>query len=290
MSVAEVIQKKKSKSRPEIDLWQRVAVVWEFTTWLCASLPNDMKAIANMEKARSPQTKPPDARDLDSIAQEVIETTLTEERVEGEPIVNVFQQLDFPELGRCLAVRMATVRAHLKESAKKISKYYSGKVEGESSFAVKAMDNLYYPMQVEYIPILDSDGNPIREPDGQHVKPVHFMTMRGPESAIKTFDYVDRPMLYFELWLGKTAKDKSIITEKDLERIMMHGGTKGYAGERSDGKGRYVYRLEYLEGAPTIPLATALEKWNQFPPQWWDKVHQSKPIRKETRNGNEAST
>jgi hypothetical protein len=73
------------------------------------------------------------------------------------------------------------------------------------------------------------------EPDGSEVRIVHAMTMKGPRSSLKTIDYVDSPILKFQL---KVLGD-GVIDEEILKAIFEYGGEHGMGQERSQDWGKY---------------------------------------------------
>lgn len=218
-------------------MWTRYLVKWEFLTSLYASVPADPEYIKRWLEARKPKVQPPQGRSLDEIAAEVAETTLNPEEQ------RVPQMLVFQRIKGVLSMRAATVRAHLKDCATVLSTLYSGKVQGEKSFAVKVKNALYWPPDQYWIPILTKAGEPVMEASGVTERAVHFPGPRGPVSALKIFERVDDAMMQFPLLVLTQPSGKGVISETDLKTLMMYGGTHGYGGERSYDGGRYVFTL-----------------------------------------------
>jgi hypothetical protein len=217
-----------------MDIWTQYEVEWRFLTKLVSSVPADGELIKRWLESRKPATRPPDSKSIDEVAAEVMES-LPEQESE-EVGMHVFQRTEGG-----LAVRMATIRAHLKECARTLSRLYVGKVEGEKSFSVKVVQGLYYPPEVYWLPVLSQwNGHQCTEPSGTYEKPVHAMTPRGAISALKQFEYVENALLRFSLLVLTPKSGKSVVSREDLETLMQYGGVHGYAGERSDGEGRYV--------------------------------------------------
>jgi len=208
------------------------AVTWQFTNLLCGSVPQNPDLIKPWLETRAPDVKPPEARDLTEIQEEVFET-LSAPTEERKVSVLGFQHVD--SFG--LVVRGATIRAHLKDCARQLSRYVVGKVKGEASFAVRVVNTVY--VVDEWVSVL-KEGQMIRESEGWIEKPLSAMTPRGPISAFKRFAYVDQPTLVFTLRILGGA-----VGKKDLESLMQYGGLHGYAGERGMGYGRYL--IERLE-------------------------------------------
>lgn len=215
-------------------LFERYIVTWQFLTELCGSVPQNSDLIANWLDNRAPEVKPAEARELADIQEEVFDT-LANPTEEKKVSVLGFQQRD----GN-LSVRGATIRAHIKDCARQLSRYVVGKVRGESSFATRVVNTVY--VQEEWVPIL-KDGQQVREPSGWIEKPFSAMTPRGPISAFKRFAYISQPTLTFTLLVTGGA-----VKEIDLHNLFYYGGVHGYAGERGMGYGRYmIEKLNHVE-------------------------------------------
>jgi hypothetical protein len=148
--------------------------------------------------------------------------------------------LGFQTYNGGLVMRGATVRAHFKDCARVVNAMYVGKIEKEKSLQWKIVNGLYLPSEEYWIPIL-KDGQPIRDADGYMDKSVHTMTRSGPINALKRIDFVTGVTLTF------TLKLLCGIRLSDVEIIMQYGSEHGYAGERSDGEGKYVYEIHEAE-------------------------------------------
>jgi len=210
------------------DLWKLYDVRLDFITSLCASVPANENLVRTWLDARKPEARPPQSRSIDDIQEEVLSTIAVAE--DEQEIVNksllIFQRVD-----GCLAVRAATLRAHLKDCARQISVYFVGKIKGEKSFATKVINCVYPDERTYWVTLLDQNDKPFSEPSGKRDKPVH--TWQG--NSLKTFEFVNDAHLTFRLKvLGGGVK------LKDLDTLFTYGGTHGYAGERGDGEGRYV--------------------------------------------------
>lgn len=218
-------------------MWTKYDVEWRFITRLCGSLPADPELQRAWLESRKPRVRPPDSRSIDEIAAEVAEST--EEVQSEEKGLYVFQR---QEGG--LVMRMGTIRAHIKDCARVLSSLYIGRIEKEKSFAVKVLNSVYYPKEVYWTSVLSQgDAQQVKAPTGQYDKPIHVKTMQGERSALKTFEFVEGAMLRFPLEILTQPSGKQVISQDDLETIMDYGGTHGYGGERSDGEGRYEFKL-----------------------------------------------
>ena len=220
------------------DIWTYYKIRLDFVTKLCASVPADPELIKKWLETRKPKIKPAGGRSIDEINEEIL-TTLPEE---DEPVNGlVFQRNN--QNGRGLMVRAATFRAHLKDCAATISSFYVGKIQGERSFSVKVKQCLYHDETEYWVPIWRPDGTPITEADGTKEKPIHATDPRGrPINALKLFEFVEPARIDFTIKiLG------GVIKVKDFETLLMYGGTHGYGGERSDGEGRYQFKIDQIE-------------------------------------------
>lgn len=220
------------------DIWSKYEVQMDFLTKLVASVPADPELVQKWLESRKPANRPPDSKSIAEVAQEVMDTLPESEEVG----MNVFQRFEGG-----LVIRLATVRAHLKDCARTLSRLYVGKVEGEKSFAVKVINGLYYPPDVYWLPILSQvDDKQFREATGAQDKPVHAQTPRGPINALKRFEFVENARLRVPLWILTPKKGRPVVTEEDLETLFQYGSVHGYAGERSDGEGRYIATVQKL--------------------------------------------
>jgi hypothetical protein len=179
--------------------------------------------------------KPAGAKSIDAINEEVLASL--ERGANEEPEYSILQ---FQRHNGGLVQRYGTVRAHLKDCARVLSNQYVGKIKGARAFSTRVINGAYLDEHAYWLPIL-RDGVPVRESDGFVDKAVHVRGPRGePLNALKRIEYVEAPTeIQFTLKvLGGSA------SEDDLHILFEYGGTHGYAGERSDGEGRYEYQLE----------------------------------------------
>lgn len=225
-----------------LDIWTQYEVTMDFCTKLVASVPADPDMVTKWLESRQPRNRPPDSRSITEIAQEVIDTLPPEGETEESGLL-VFQRREGG-----LVVRMTTIRAHLKDCAQVLSRLYVGKIEKESSFAVKVKNAVYYPPQIYWLPILSQeDDKQIKEPAGRYDRGIHATTPRGQINALKTLEYVENARLKVPLWILTNTKGKPVIPVDDLETLLVYGGTHGYGGERSAGEGRYFATIEEVK-------------------------------------------
>lgn len=236
-------------------MWARYRVRWDFLTMLCGSVPADPEIVKTWMDSVKPKVKPPGARSIDQIQEEVFESMARgEEFDEKECNILTFQR----HAGGC-CIRAATIRAHLKECARKVGAYHVGRIGNEKAFATTFVDCVYHDPMQYWIPILRPDGSLVAKHDGEKDKPVHAKTQRGTIDALKRFEFIEPARLDFTLLIltaigtkpGKQLKGGLVaspvplptISEKDLSTVMMYGAVHGYGGERGDGEGRYMFTI-----------------------------------------------
>lgn len=217
-------------------IWQQYRVRWHFLTRLCGSVPADPELVQRWQEARRPAVMPAGARSIQEINEEVLATL---ER--GDEDTSEYSLLQFQRHGGGLVQRYGTVRAHIKDCARVLSAQYVGRIQGARAFSTRVINGVYLDEHEYWLPILRPDGSPVATGDGFMDKAVHVRGPRGePLNALKRIEFVEPPsMLVFTLKvLGQS------VAESDLHMLFEYGGVHGYAGERSDGEGRYEYELE----------------------------------------------
>jgi hypothetical protein len=222
---------------PTGSIWQHFHVRWEFLTKLCGSVPADPEMIQKWIDARRPKVKAAGARSIEEINQEVL-STIEAGALDDEP---EYSQLVFQRVDGLLVMRYSTVRAHLKDCARVLSAQYIGRIQGERAFSTRVVNGVYLDERQYWLPIRRPDGTPVTSSDGFQEKAVHVRGPRGePLNALKRVEYVHPPsVIEFDLKvLGKS------VSENDLDILLQYGSVHGYAGERSDGEGRYEYTIE----------------------------------------------
>lgn len=221
-------------------IWTTYRVRWDFLTQLCGQTPADPNIIKKWLESREPKVKPPGGKSIQEINEEVLDSIA---RGEGDAPEEYSKLVFAHDEDGNLAMRAATVKAHIKDCARVLSVQYVGRIQGERAFSTRVINGVYPDESVYWIPILDqATGKPKRLPDGEREKPVHARGPRGePLNALKCFEYALNARMEFTIKvLGKSVK------ESDLHTVFQYGGVHGYAGERSDGEGRYLYELEAM--------------------------------------------
>jgi len=231
-------------------MWTRYRVRWDFLTQLCGSVPADPEIVKKWLEQRQPTVKPPGARSMDEINEEVFDSLARGEEFDEKSCnILTFQR----DKGVC-CVRASTIKAHLKDKVRKLAQYHVGRIEGEKAFSTTFIDCVYLDPAVYWIPILRPDGTPVEKHDGERDKPIHVWGPKGPQNALKRLEWIDPARLDFTLLVlravgRKPKKDAEPValpstSKKDIGTVMTYGGTAGYGGERSDGEGKYTFTIE----------------------------------------------
>ena len=150
-----------------------------------------------------------------------------------------------------LVMRAATIKAHIKDCARRLSEYHVGSVKGQYAFSTRVLNTVYPDPATYWIPILRPNGKPITKPDGEQDKPIHVSGPQGRQNALKRFEWVEPWRLDFVLHVlaapsAKTKKPHPAVQEEDLQTLGEYGGCHGYAGERGDGDGRYAQTIRRI--------------------------------------------
>jgi hypothetical protein len=228
--------KKRTSAIPAIG-WSRFRAQWMGMTKICSSVPADPELVQAWTKARTPRVQPPGGMSLDEINEEVLASIAAQaEQPEQEGSMLVFQRHD----DACV-MRAATVKAHLKDCARRISALV-GRVEGESAFSTKIINYVYVDPATYWLPVLRPDATPVLKHDGEMDRPV--TTRYG--TALKRFEWIEPWRLDFTL-LVLTASGVPAVGIEDLRKLMLYGSVHGYAGERGNGEGRYLASIEPIE-------------------------------------------
>jgi len=244
------------------NLWTVYNVRLEFLTALCGSVPADPNLTLTWIRNRQPHVKPPGARSIDEINEEVFATLAAQGGgVEGEEEEEKVSGLVFQRVNGVLVLRTATFRAHIKDCAATISSFHVGKIEKERSFAVKIKQCVYHEERDYWTPILRPDGTPVTEADGRMERPLHTYDRGRPINALKLFEYVQPARADFKLKVMNAVRRTKagdeyvpVVGQKDLETLFMYGGTHGFGGERSNGEGRYTFKISQIkEGEEVKP-------------------------------------
>ena len=222
-----------TKTKEKKKLWTEYELIMEFEERLCGSFPQNPDLVEKMLRTRNKKT---DEETLNELIEESLQTIGDEE--EAEFTVG-FQRVeeDRPNAGRFF-LRGGTVKAHLKDCANQVKDF-----AGIKAFKAK-LANKVYVSEYRLFPMKEnSNGDPpeyYATPDGQYDQPVHAMTQRGPINALKSIQYLQRPVLRCTL---KVLTGDKEVTQEAIETVLEYGAIHGYGGERSLGEGRYQWLL-----------------------------------------------
>lgn len=244
-------------------MWKKYEVELHFTTPFASSTPKNPKDIEAMLVARVPSDQEVRRRKeageqitpLPDLAEQVAEEVDATEEVERGYATFKRDDSGLYYEARC-------VRAHIKDCANVLQG-----ILGIKALKSKVANRVYVePAKIRLLregePILAPDGSVevpvtivcsveskphtevIKEPDGSETRIVHAMTMKGPRSSLKTIDYVDKPVLRFQL----RVLDDGVIDEDILRAFFEYGSEHGMGQERSQDWGKYqLVRLEAVK-------------------------------------------
>ncbi|MBI4063488.1 MAG: hypothetical protein HY401_04215 [Elusimicrobia bacterium] len=222
-------------------MWTPYQVTLNFVGRLCGSVPASKDLIEAWLRSREPSVKPPSAKTIPETAEEVINRLpdMGQENAEIEQrTMIVFERVE----GR-LAVRAATIRAHLKDCCSQVQNQLVGRIKGERNFTTRVKNGLYIgggfrDQNGTEMLFLLKGGQPVTEADGFQERLVHAKTPQGQINAIKRFEYVIQPTISFTAFLlGNSVKSE------DMAVILRYGAVHGYGGERSQQEGQYAFQI-----------------------------------------------
>lgn len=204
-------------------MWKKYEVELRFTTPFASSTPKNPKDVEAMLLARAPSDsqlkhrmeKGEKVTSLLELAEQVKEEVEASEEVERGYATFKRDEDGLYYEARC-------IRAHIKDCANILQGML-----GIKALKAKVANRVYVEPAKIY---LDK-----KEPDGSETRIIHAMTMKGPRSSLKTIDYVDKPVLKFQL---KVLSD-GVIDRKILESIFEYGAEHGMGQERSQDWGKY---------------------------------------------------
>jgi hypothetical protein len=202
-------------------MWKKYEVQLQFTTPFASSTPKNPKDIEAMLEARMPSKPPENAMPIPELAEQIAgEVEATEEVERG--------YATFKRDDNGLYYEARCVRAHIKDCANQLQG-----ILGIKALKAKVANRVYVEPAKIYL------GK--SEPDGNEVRIIHAMTMKGPRSSLKTIDYVVDAKLSFTL----RVLEDGVIDRDILEAIFEYGGTHGIGQERSQDWGKYeLVKLE----------------------------------------------
>jgi hypothetical protein len=210
-------------------MWKKYEVEMRFTTPFASSTPKNPKDIDAMLIARAPSDA--ELQKRKDAGEDIVPLDELGEQVAGE--VKASEEVErgyatFKRDDKGLYYEARCVKAHIKDCANQLQGFLEIK-----ALKSKVANRVYVEPAKIYL------GK--SEPDGSEVRIVHAMTMKGPRSSLKTIDYVDNPILKFQL----KVLDDSVVDEEILKAIFEYGGEHGMGQERSQDWGKYeLVKLE----------------------------------------------
>jgi hypothetical protein len=219
-------------------MWLKYNVELRMAGRFAASLPKTREEIERMLENRMPAHPPADyipvAELVDQVAEEVGAPAATEQEEEFK-----FGWATFPRNADGLYYEGRCIRGHLKDCATQVKGWIVPEVK---ALKAKVANKVYVVTDV--IPLMSAVYEPVtklqfKEIAGTEQRFIQVMTMHGPRSTIKYVDYVEKPVLRFDL---KVLND-GVITEPILRALFDYGSIHGLGQERSQGWGRYDYTL-----------------------------------------------
>jgi len=168
--------------KPSADaMWQKYQVALQINGPLASGLPKARKEIEGMLEHRQPSKAPVGATPIPELIEEVAQQVgADDEELTGYYTFKRDDTHGFYFEGRAL-------RAHMKDCALQIAAFFPE----ISNFRAKFVNRVYVVTDKVYL------GK--KEPDGTEQRFVQVMTRQGPRSAIKHVDYVNDPLLTFEV-------------------------------------------------------------------------------------------
>lgn len=203
-------------------MWQKYNVTMEFENKVCGSVPQSKELIRPWLEARMPKKEPDDARPIEELEEEVAASI--DETVKKTT-------LGFQHDDNGLFIRGGTIKAHLKDCANQIKEFV-----GITNFKFKVANKVYID---EYRVYLMRNGDHITHEDDSYEQPIHFMTPKGPDNALKNIRYVNQPTLNFTIKIFQDTE----VNIASLTKVFDYGSIHGYGGERGLGEGRYKFEI-----------------------------------------------
>lgn len=207
-------------------MWKKYDVDLQMTGRFAASLPRTREDIKAMLEHRAPVKPPANYISLEELEQEVVEKV----GAEGEEVVEKEEEeygwATFCRDDNGLYYEGRCIRGHLKDCAGQLQVFL--KIKG---LKAKVANKVYVETDKIYLDRM--------RPDGTELRYVQVMTRKGPRSAPKWIDYVEKPLLAFRL----KVLDDGVIGRDILAAIFDYGSVHGLGQERSQGWGRYTWEM-----------------------------------------------
>jgi len=206
-------------------MWTKYDVELQMVGRFAASIPKTPEEIQAMLEHRMPLNPPEDYTPIEELATDVAEKVTPYEGGEGELKYGwatfLRDETGLYYEGRC-------VRGHLKDCANQVKGVLSPPVK---ALKAKVANKVYVMTDVISLWATEIAGTETRF--------VQVMTPAGPRSTIKYIDYMEKPTLNFRL----NVLDDGVITEDILKKVFEYGSIHGMGQERSQGWGRYTFKI-----------------------------------------------
>ena len=216
-------------------MWNKYEVEMQMAGYFAASLPRVREDIEKMPENRMPVKPPDDFIPLNDLVDEVVEKVGATDEAEEEELK--YGWATFPRDDNGLYYEGRCVRGHLKDCANQVKDAIKPEVR---ALKAKVANKVY--VMTDIIPLM-ADGAQVQEIAGTVQRFVQVMTRQGPRSTIKYVDYLEKPVLTFQL----NVLDDGIITDDILNFIYEYGSVHGMGQERSQGWGRYTFTVRKLD-------------------------------------------
>lgn len=213
-------------------MWKKYEVELQMTGRFAASLPKTKESIEQMLEHRMPSKPPENFTPIAELTEEVAEKVAAPAEGEEEAEELKFGWATFPRNEEGLYYEGRCVRGHIKDCANQVRDAIDPPVR---ALKAKVANKVY--VMTDVIPL------GAKEPAGTEQRFVQVMTRQGPRSTIKYADYLEKPTLKFRL----NVLDDGIITEDILKAIFDYGSVHGLGQERSQGWGRYTYKIKEIQ-------------------------------------------
>lgn len=90
-------------------------------------------------------------------------------------------------------------------------------------------------------------------------RPISVITIKGPRTSLKEFEYVEAPTLDFHVYLLADGIGDGLIDEAKLRDMLELGQDLGLGADRSQGEGTFdVLEIEYLGQGELSPIKQAV--------------------------------
>lgn len=135
-----------------------------------------------------------------------------------------------------LALRSHVIKGFLKEAGRILSNDH-----GVKQIQSK-VDNLVFISEV-FIPIMNSAGDLVKEPNDILQRPLRAMTMQGPRVSVVGSEMVDDWMIEFTMKLldNDATKTSPALTFDTIDSILEYGELKGLGQWRNGDYGRFTF-------------------------------------------------